>query len=147
MAADRRSRFGVELGAEGEKLRQALQARPTTDVAKGVLMALYGYDEGRAFAELEEVSREHGVALPDLSAALVDLICNGDDPEVDERAAEVARGQWGPKVRSTPAIEVVVRRVLEYASATAAYGARKLSARDGTWTENGDPVDGGESQI
>jgi len=108
-------------------------------------MALYGYDEGRAFAELEQVSQEHGIALPDLSAALVDLICNGDDPEVDEHAAEVARRHWGPKVRSTPAIEVVVRRVLEYASATAAYGARKLSARDGTWTENGDPVDGGES--
>ncbi len=57
------------LGVEAEQLRQALQERPSIDVAKGILMALYGYDEQGAFTALRRVSAHHGVALPDVAVA------------------------------------------------------------------------------
>ncbi len=65
--------FGLspELRTEAEQLRQTLQAGPTVDVAKGILMALYGYDEQDAFAELRRVSQDHRVGMSELAVALV----------------------------------------------------------------------------
>jgi len=111
---------------EAEQLRQALQERPSIDVAKGILMALYGYDEQGAFTALRRVSVYHGVALPDVAVALVDVVCpdTDGDYEVDPAAAAVARQHWEPLVQDLPSVEALIRWVLEYASATAAYGAR-----------------------
>jgi len=72
-AASRSDHVVLGLGVEAEQLRQALQERPSIDVAKGILMALYGYDEQGAFTALRRVSVHHGVALPDVAVALVDV--------------------------------------------------------------------------
>ncbi len=71
VSVDHFSQFGLslELRAEAEQLRQALQARPSVDVAKGKLMALYGYDEHDAFAELRRVSQAHRVGMAELAVA------------------------------------------------------------------------------
>jgi len=123
-AVSRSDHVVLGLGVEAEQLRQALQERPSIDVAKGILMALYGYDEQRAFTALRRVSVHHGVALPEV--ALVDVVCPDADGdyEVDPVAAAVARQHWEPLVQDLPSVEALIRRVLEYANATAAYGAR-----------------------
>ncbi len=36
--------YGVDFAADAEQLRQTMQSRPNPDVAKGVLMVLYGCD-------------------------------------------------------------------------------------------------------
>ncbi len=66
-AVTRSDHVMLGLGVEAEQLRQALQERPGIDVAKGILMALYGYDEQGAFTALRRVSAHHGVALPDVA--------------------------------------------------------------------------------
>ncbi len=80
MSVEHFSQFGLslKLRAEAEQLRQALQARPTVDVAKGMLMALYGYDEQDAFAELRRVSPAHRVGMAELAVALVAQVCGPD---------------------------------------------------------------------
>ena len=80
VSVDHFSQFGLglELRAEAEELRQSLQERPTVGVAKGMLMALYGYDEQDAFAELRRVSQQHRVAMAELAVALVHLVCGPD---------------------------------------------------------------------
>ncbi len=54
-AVTRSDHVMLGLGVEAEQLRQALQERPGIDVAKGILMALYGYDEQGAFTALRRV--------------------------------------------------------------------------------------------
>jgi hypothetical protein len=80
VSVDHFSQFGLglELRAEAEELRQSLQERPTVGVAKGMLMALYGYDEQDAFAELRRVSQQHRVAMAELAVAVVHLVCGPD---------------------------------------------------------------------
>ena len=72
------------------------------------------------------VSAHHGVALPDVAVALVDVVCpdTDGDYEVDPVAAAVARQHWDPLVQDLPSVEALIRWVLGYANATAAYGAR-----------------------
>jgi len=125
-AVSRSDHVMLGLGVEAEQLRQALQERPSIDVAKGILMALYGYDEQGAFTALRRVSAHRGVALPEVAVALVDVVCpdTDGDYEVDPVAAAVVRQHWGPLVQDLPSVEALIRWVLEYANATAAYGAR-----------------------
>lgn len=98
--------FTVDLATDAEQLRQSMQARPNPDVAKGVLMVLYGCNELQAFAELVRVSEQEQVLLVDLAAALVylvredapespDSIDPDDSIEADPEALAAARREWG----------------------------------------------------
>jgi len=83
-------------------------------------------DEQGAFTALRRVSAHHGVALPDVAVALVEVVCpeTDGDYEVDPVAAAVAPQHCEPLVQDVPSVAALIRRVLEYANATAAYGAR-----------------------
>jgi len=139
-AASRSDHLMLGLGVEAEQLRQALQERPSVDVAKGILMALYGYDERGAFTALHRVSQHHGVGLPDLAVALVDVVCPADtgDYEVTPAAAAVVRQHWEPVVQDVPSVEALIRRILEYANATVAYGGRLRPLP--RWPPRGGPI-------
>jgi hypothetical protein len=120
---------GVDFAADAEQLRQSMQARPNPDMAKGVLMVLYGSDGASAFAELLRVAEQECVLLTDLAAVLVHLVNTdaaaldraeqrnrGDldgDANADSRALAVALREWGPAL----------------ARARAATRADRLSAR------------------
>ena len=109
----------VDFAAEAEQLRQSMQARPNPDVAKGVLMVLYGCDGATAFAELLRVADQAEVLLTDLAAALVYLVndqpsdladatvlgekLGWDDVEVDQRAVAAALHAWGPALQRAKA--------------------------------------------
>lgn len=106
----------VDFAADAEQLRQSMQARPNPDVAKGVLMVLYGCDGTAAFAELLRVSVQAEVLLSDVSAALVYLVndeatggpvlddeLDWYDAEVDPRAAAAAVQAWGPVLQRAKA--------------------------------------------
>lgn len=106
----------VDFAAEAEQLRQSMQARPNPDVAKGVLMVLYGCDGTAAFAELLRVSEQEQVLLSDLAAALAHLVNDDapgagalreelewDDIEVDPRAVAAAARVWGPALQRAKA--------------------------------------------
>lgn len=97
--------YSVDFAAEAEQLRQSMQARPSPDVAKGVLMVLYGCDGDTAFAELRRVSEQQQVLLSDLAAALVYLVntdsgsvdgIDEQDADNDPRAVTAALQEWGP---------------------------------------------------
>ena len=82
-------------------------------------------DEQGAFTALRRVSAHHGVALPDVAVALVEVVCpdTDGDYEVDPcrgRGRPAALGATCPRCTQVAAL---IRRVLEYANATAAYGA------------------------
>lgn len=121
-----------DLAAEAEALRQAMSERPSVDVAKGVLMALYGYDEARAFTELREVADREGVVLADLAVAVVELASgHGADTSpgrLSARAMEVADREWGSAVASPSVRQVLGHWLLEYLLGSAATGARHTRA-------------------
>ncbi len=126
-AVSRSDHVVLGLGVEAEQLRQALQERPSIDVAKGILMALYGYDEQGAFTALRRVSQHHGVGLSDLAVALVELVCPADTGDYEATpspaAAAAVRQHWEPLVQGMSSAEALIWRVVEYVNATAAYGA------------------------
>ncbi len=109
----------LDFAAEAEQLRQSMQARPNPDVAKGVLMVLYGCDGTTAFAELLRVADQAQVLLTDLAAALVYLVndepagpaddtvldeeVGWDDVEADPRAVAAAVQAWGPALKRAKA--------------------------------------------
>ncbi|MDQ2723376.1 MAG: ANTAR domain-containing protein [Actinomycetota bacterium] len=97
--------YGIDFAADAEQLRQSMQSRPSPDVAKGVLMVLYGCDSTQAFAELLRVSEEERVLLTELAAALVHLVehdaaeldeRSDDDSDIDPPALAAAAQAWGP---------------------------------------------------
>ena len=97
--------YGIDFAADAEQLRQSMQSRPNPDVAKGVLMVLYGCDSTQAFAELLRVSEQERVLLTELAAAVVQLVeheaveldgIGEDDSDIDPRALAAAAQAWGP---------------------------------------------------
>jgi hypothetical protein len=124
MDAVSRSDLMLGLSVEAEQLRQALQDRPSVDVAKGILMGLYGYDEQGAFTALHRVSQHHGVGLSDLAVALVEVVCAADTGDYEVSPAAVVGQHREPLVQRMSSAEALICRVVEYVNATAAYGAR-----------------------
>ncbi len=104
--------YGIDFAADAEQLRQSMQSRPNPDVAKGVLMVLYGCDSTQAFAELLQVSEQERVLLTELAAAVVQLVeheaveldgISEDDSDIDPRALAAAAQAWGPALERAKA--------------------------------------------
>src|SRR3954447_15762709 len=60
--------------AEAEDMRRAMESRSQIDIAKGMLMALHGFDEDRAFAFLVDVSQRSHRKLRVVAAEIVETV-------------------------------------------------------------------------
>lgn len=60
--------------SEVDGLREAMKTRATIDQAKGMLMALHGIDEDRAFEVLVEQSQQRNARVAMLAAEVVESL-------------------------------------------------------------------------